>query len=219
MIIAQIASVPEREHMLVNTVESLINQVDYVRISLNNYKTIPAELARVGVIIYRRKNEKGDAEKIYNLEHFCGYVFLCDDDLIYPPDYVDTMLDSMRYEDNQCILTCHGRIMNEKPVVNSYTDRVAAFHCLQNVDYSGPVDIGGTGVMAFHTDYFMPVYDFVGTANMLDIWIARFAYEQGCKIKMQPHEEGWIQYQHPEHTIWDEHFPNPQEQTTLYNSF
>lgn len=219
MIIAQIASMPEREHMLVSTVESLIDQVDRVRIALNNYTSIPVELAREGIMIYKRNNEKGDAEKIYNLSTVCGYVFLCDDDLIYPPDYVETMVDRLRGEDNQCILTCHGRIMNEKPVSNSYTDRVAAFHCLQDVDYDGPVDIGGTGVMAFHSDYFMPVYKFVNIANMLDIWIARFAYEQGCVIKMQPHDEGWIQYQHPEHTIWDDHFPNPKMQTDLYNSF
>ncbi|MFA5208587.1 MAG: glycosyltransferase family A protein [Candidatus Paceibacterota bacterium] len=215
MIIAQISTIPGREQMLKNTVHSLINQVDRLRVVLN-YEKVPTGLE--GCEIMHLNNHKGDAGKTYELPRE-GYIFLCDDDLIYPPDYVNVMIHRLESEKNKIILTCHGRIMREKPVANSYTDRLAAFHCLKTEIYDGPLSIGGTGVMAFNTDYFFPDYAHVKSKNMLDIWVAKFAHEQLCTIKLQPHNEGWILYQNPEHTIWDDAFFNPTEQTELYNSF
>ena len=90
-------------------------------------------------------NIKGDAGKIYGLMDYDGYVLLCDDDLIYPPDYADVMIGRLKSEEDKVIISCHGRIMRPKPVKNSYTDRLAAFHCLQDAIYDGKIDIGGTG--------------------------------------------------------------------------
>lgn len=216
MITAQISTIPGREQMLKNTVQSLIGQVDRLRVVLNNHKHTPAGLNGCDIIYLR--NHKGDAGKIYKLPRH-GYIFLCDDDLIYPPDYIKVMINRLNSENNKIILTCHGRIMCQKPVRNSYTDRIAAFHCLKTETYDGALSIGGTGVMAFCSEYFWPNYRKVHSKNMLDIWIAKFAYNQLITIKLQPHNEGWIIYQNPAHTIWDDAFADPAEQTNLYNSF
>lgn len=219
MVTVQIATIPDREKMLTRTVESLRDQADQINLMLNSYDHVPSVAGTPKVAVYFRDNIKGDAEKFYGLGGIDGYIFTCDDDLIYPPDYVSSMLLGLVKLGNQAILTCHGRIMNEKPVKNSYTDRKAAFHCLKEVKESVQLDIGGTGVMCWHSDYFFPDYNKVESKNMADIWVAKFASEQNCRIMLHPHAEGWMQYQNPHWTIWDEHYPKPGPQTDLYNSF
>jgi hypothetical protein len=186
---------------------------------LNGYEHTPSICGRSKITCYHFDNSKGDGVKFYGLQNIEGYIFTCDDDLLYPPDYVKTMTAKLREYDNKVILTNHGRIMNPKPVKNSYTDRKAAFHCLKEETQETYLDIGGTGAMAWHSDYFFPDVEKIVKKNMADIWIAKFAHEQGCKILLNPHKEEWIRYLHPSWTIWDKHFPDPQEQTDLYNSF
>lgn len=219
MVTAQIASIPDREGLLRSTVESLLPQVDQLNIMLNNYDRTPSYCYRPKIQYYHLDNEKGDAAKFYGLANIGGYIFSCDDDLIYPADYVETMTKKLREYNNSVILTNHGRIMKEKPVENSYTSRKKAFHCLKEETQETFLDIGGTGAMAWHSDAFFPDYNKITKANMADIWVAKFAHEQGVKIVHNPHREYWIIYLNPSWTIWDKHFLNPQEQTALYNSF
>lgn len=219
MVTVQIASIPDREKLLQKTIASLIDQVDQVNIMLNNYLYTPNFCYHAKIKVYHLDNSKGDAAKFYGLKNISGYIFTCDDDLLYPKDYVKTMIFKLEEWKNEVILTNHGRIMNEKPVRNSYTDRKQAFHCLKDVFSEVILHIGGTGVMAWHSEAFFPDIDAIDQKNMGDIWVAKFAHEQGVKIVLNSHIEGWIQYLHPSHTIWDEHFEHPEAQTDLYNSF
>ena len=219
-IIAQIASIPERSQMLKQTVMSLYPQVDELNVMLNNYKNYtPYWLSKDKINVYHFDNSKGDGVKFYGIEDKDGYVFTCDDDIIYPTDYVHAMTMKLAEYNNRVILTNHGRVMNEKPVRSSYMDRKASYHCMKTVTEEIQLDIGGTGVMAFYTDYFRPDYNSILFPNMADIWIAKFAKEQGCKILMNPHEEGWLVYQNPDWTIWDQEINNHDRQTEIYNSF
>ena len=219
MVTAQIASIPDRERLLEQTVNSLLPQVDQLNIMLNNYPKTPAFCSKPKIKVYHLDNSKGDGAKFYGLKNISGYIFTCDDDLLYPPDYVETMVKTLKKWNYSVILSCHGRIMHEKPVTNSYTDRKQAFHCLKTENYAGLIDIGGTGVMAWDSRAFMPNIDRITKKNMADIWICKFAQEQGIQIALQPHLEEWIKYLHPHHTIWDDHYPHPEAQTNLYNSF
>jgi len=219
MVTAQVASIPDRIDLLKVTVESLLPQVDQLNVMLNNYERAPSFCHKPKVHFYHFDNKKGDAVKFYGLKNIEGYIFTCDDDLSYPPDYIETMCKKLREYNNAVILTNHGRIMNEKPVRNSYTDRKKAFHCLKEETQETYLDIGGTGVMAWHSDFFFPDYNRIDKANMADIWVALFAQEQGIKIVHNPHRECWIKYLNPKWTIWDEAYNNPGPQTALFNSF
>ena len=148
MITAQIASIPDREGLLKKTMESLISQVDQLNIMLNCYDRTPSFCYKPKVQFYHLDNEKGDAAKFYGLKNIGGYIFTCDDDLAYPPDYVETMTKKLHEYNDKVILTNHGRIMMEKPVTNSYTSRKKAFHCLKEETLETFIDIGGTGAMA-----------------------------------------------------------------------
>ena len=219
MVTAQLATIPDRENLLKLTVESLLPQVDQLNIMLNGYEKTPSFCYKPKVQFYHLDNSKGDAAKFYGLRNVEGYIFTCDDDLIYPPDYVETMTKMLQKNANSVILTNHGRTMQPKPVANSYTSRRASYHWKDEQPASVRLDIGGTGVMAWHSCSFFPDYNRIDKANMADIWVAMFAQEQSVEIWLNPHRECWLKYMEPSWTIWDVHYPNPQEQTDLYNSF
>lgn len=217
MVTAQIATIPDRVEMLEKTVESLLPQVDQLNVMLNGHKQAPKYLYRPKVTYYYLDNTLGDAAKFYGLKNVDGYIFTCDDDMVYPPDYVETMTKTLKKYYNSVIVAMHGRIMNDKPVSNSYTDRKKAFNCRADETLETYIDIGGTGAMAWHSSTFFPDYNRITKRNMADIWVAMFANEQNIKILHVPHKG--FEYLHPEDTIWDEAYYNPGPQTDLYNSF
>ena len=116
MVTAQLATIPDRVNLLAQTIHSLLPQADRLNVMLNGGTYTPPIKNRK-LFYWHFDNSKGDGVKFYNLPK--GYIFTCDDDLLYPEDYVETMINKLRQYDNEVILTNHGRIMNEKPVKTS----------------------------------------------------------------------------------------------------
>ena len=226
MITAQIATVPHREDMLQVVVNSLIDQVDKLNIMLNGHEDVPYFLKQLEfhtdkIQYFAMDNSTGDAAKFFRVEKLKGYVFTCDDDIQYPPDYVQVMIAELRRYDNKVVLTNHGRIMMPKPVCSIYTDRLSTHHTFLETK-SVELSIGGSGVMAWHTDFFKPKYSAFKRANMADIWVAKQASEQGLKIMMNPHRELWfapLDMNEREPSIWDRKYQDNDEETEIYNSF
>lgn len=223
MITAQIASIPEREDMLRNTVASLIPQVDKVNVMLNGYDSVPYFCKDAKITTYEMDNSTGDAAKFLEV-YDDGYVLTCDDDIIYPPDWVGIMTGYT--EQYESIVTIIGKIFKPKPINTFYgtQDRLLAYHWNKPNEGFYTVQVGGTGVMCFHTDDFRPKYEDFTEPNMADVWIAKFAYEQGVNIMVVPHNGHWITYQEPplQQTIWGQcyfGFADDTKQTEIFNSF
>lgn len=163
-----IATVKGREESLKDTIRSLENQVDFINVYDGNIE--------------------GDKVKFTGYEKGIHY-FSCDDDLIYPPDYCDKMIEC--WERNGCIITCHGR--NFIPPITNYHKNGIKFHCLHEVKEDVTVDCGGTGVMMLTGQLNFSLDDFK-EKNMADVWIAKFAKQQNVPIVCMAHTEGWIKH-------------------------
>ena len=215
MKVAMIASIPEREQMLERTVESLRPQVDEIRVALNEYSKIPAFLNKHEVVML--DNEKGDAGKHYFADQFEGYLLSCDDDLIYPPDYVEKMIAGV--DQYKCACTLHGRVYNYRPILN-FQMAFIGYPCLSTVQHDTRVDIGGDGVMCWHTDFLKIRYEDFKSKNMSQLWFSKQCIEQGVKIMCLAHGGDYLTYQGPKWTIWDESAKNGfKEQTELMRTF
>lgn len=185
--IAGIASIQTREESLKETVRSLYNQVDVICIYLNDYKKVPKFLIKEKIKVYRG-NDLTDLGKFYGLYFHKGYYFSCDDDLIYPPDYVEYMTEKIDQYD--CIVSCHGRIFMGK--IGSYYRNGIKFHCLQEVGKDKLINVGGTGVMGFKTSIGfdldqIPKY----YPCMADVHIGVWANGK-IPIRVVAHEKGWL---------------------------
>jgi hypothetical protein len=201
MITAQLASIPEREASLKLTVDSLRPQVDKLLVALNGYDCIPSFLNNGEFVCL--DNSRGDAAKFFDVEYLSGYIFTCDDDIVYPPDYTSFMIRKIK--EYRSIITLHGREY-PRPFVSFRTG--ASYHCLCDLKRDTLLDLGGTGVMAWHSDILKVRYSDFPTPNMADVWMAKLAHEQGVSIVCAAHPAGYIQFTPCENTIWKQEKAN-----------
>lgn len=191
MITAQIASIPERVESLKATVESIYPQVDFLFVALNNYEDVPIFLRgdrKIATVLL--DNKMTDASKFYNIEERKGYILTCDDDLVYPKTYAQDMIDGVIT--HKCIISLHGKVY-PRPF-KSFENIKTNYRCLGGVQTGSYVDVGGTGVMAWHSDFFKVKYEDFKSPNMADIWVAKLAREQRVRIYILAHTAQYLQH-------------------------
>lgn len=196
---ACIASLPEREEMLKKTVESLRPQVDQIYVSLNDYDHVPDFLVKEKFVLLN--NMMGDAAKYYFVEKLEGYIFTCDDDLIYPPGYAEYMIQGLEKHPG-CVVTLHGRSYS-RPVIG-FQQIFRGYPCLGDVWEDIAVDVGGDGVMCWHTDFLKVKFSDFKQKNMSQIYFSKLCHEQGVDIMCLKHKEGYLGYMNPTDTIWEQ---------------
>ena len=193
---ANFATYPPREKALIKAVESIIDQVDEVRIHFNEYtlQQIPLHflnMEKVFCCVGDNLTDNGKFAPLSNFEFDTSkeYYFSCDDDIIYPSDYVEkTVANIKRYG---IIVTYHGRKL--QGLDRNYYRGHKAFRCLGEVTEDVVIDVAGTGVTAFDTRYFHPE----GIAQdkrqrMSDLLFSLEASKQKKVIGCCSHEAGWI---------------------------
>ena len=194
-IICGVATIESRSSALFDMVNSILNQVDKLIIYQNGYKKINDFLNHEKIEVISSidtGSDMGDAGKYYCVDNYdnCYYLSL-DDDLIYPPDYVENLIQGLNYYNNEVILSYHGRTL--KPDAHCYyKDYQEYFRCLGALKEDRFVHFGGTGVMGFHTSAFNVKYEMLKKANMADIWIGLLARKQLLPIVVRKHAIGWI---------------------------
>jgi GT2 family glycosyltransferase len=196
-IIVGIATFKGREELLKRTIESLDGQVDKI-------------------IIYDNEVNKDltDNGKFYglSLQKKACYYFSCDDDIIYPPNYIQHTIQAI--EKYNCIVTYHGRKLKGKGL--EYYHGHDAYSAFKNVSQDMEVDIAGTGVSAFKTSYFNPI-DLIHSEHkkMSDVIFSLEAKKQSKKIQIIIHGQEWIKEQRTQINIHTEQIKNSQTQTKL----
>ena len=213
---ANIASLSTRKEQLINTIKSLINQVDEVNVCLNNYTECPFEHPKVNY--FYSDNVFTDAGKFLFARDFEGYYFTCDDDIEYSPTYIQ---DTIKEIDKYGIVTYHSRSFLKFPIESYYKSPAIRNQCLGNCDITEPCQIGGSGVMSFHTDYFKPPMSIFKTGCMSDIYVSIYADSLGKKIWSLKHKEGYFKYQQLPigATIYEDKVYDCEFETSIVNKY
>lgn len=117
------------------------------------------------------------------------YFFSCDDDILYPEDYIEKTIEAI--DKHKTIVTYHGRNLRGK-ALNYYHDH-SAFRCDQSFIETKKIDVCGTGVTAFRTDYFNPIDIYKAEDKcMSDLVFSLEAIKQGKEITHIGHYGNWI---------------------------
>lgn len=176
-IIAGVATTGKREESLELMMDSLKGQVDEISIYDNSFED----------------QDLTDNGKFYGLQFYNEpiYFFSVDDDLIYPPDYVETTLRAI--EKYQCIVTYHGRIL--RGLNRNYYDGHSALNCKYHYPQTREIDVAGTGCAAFSTEYFNPTeICYAEEKRKSDLVFSLEAAKQDKKIIHIGHKGNWIKY-------------------------
>jgi hypothetical protein len=223
-VIFNMASIPQREQALKESIESILPQCDAFNIYLNDWDHVPAFLNHPKIKIYRSQDELGDlgdVGKFYTCDEWMGYIFTADDKIIYPSDYVKVMIAKIEEHGRRAVISCHGR--NLKPKCKSYYwDVENFFGCLRTVRNDEWVHEIGTGVMAFHTDTFCATLQMFPHINMTDIYFSLELQKAKVPMLIKAHAEGWIRVSRKHdnnYSIFNFCNKNDAFQTSVVNNF
>ena len=182
-ITANIATQKSRLLLLLDTLESIRGQFDEVRIYLNDYDSIPPELEEWTCQLGPDLTDNG---KFFWSQNLNEYYFTLDDDIIYPPDYVQRTLPKIKNR----IVTYHGR--NLTKIGQPYYGGHKVYTFYQQTSHEIRLDVGGTGVMAFDTNQFQPTFWKSPAKKMTDLTISLEASIWNVEIFLLTKEYHWI---------------------------
>lgn len=211
MITINIASIPERQKYLQQTLISLFSNTtrpDRINVYLNNYDKVPAFLTHDIITVFRSQDEKvgdiGDNGKFYQVEKTEGYYFTCDDDIIYPRDYIAYQVKAIERYNRLTICGFHGTIFAKR--YKSYYDGNTIFHFFNGLVKDERVHMLGTGTTAWHTDtinllrrHFKP--------NMADLYLMLQSQKQQVPMICLTRRESYLKEQEgsQDNAIWKRH--------------
>lgn len=195
------------------TVDSIAPQVDKVRIYYTGCPCDFSWLEKYPNASVTKGTDKGSNAKFHFIQDD-EYYFTCDDDLIYPPDYVSRTLAALKKHGGY--VTYHGRKL--RGLGRNYYNGHRFFSCLGSVEVDEVIDVPGTGVGCFNTNDFKPDAPArVEWRNMDDIGIGYECARQDVKVTVLAHEKGWLKEVPVKQTtsIWREEHRNPIRQNAL----
>lgn len=171
-----------------------------------------------GVHVRRGTDDMGDANKFYFADQFKGYVLICDDDLYYPPNYADYMIEKIDQYDRQYVISLHGRTFLNNPIESYYEGRQERVMCLGVSTEDKLMQVCGTGVTAFHSDTLNISMDDFESKNMADVWFAIACEKQGVGRMVVASPRGYLTSFRPEDSIHLRMRGNDQRQVEAMNA-
>ena len=214
-IMASVASIPHRESSLQRVIESLLPQVDRLNVYLNAYERPPAFTRHPKIVVARSQEygDFGDAAKFFWLSGCAQYFLTCDDDILYPADYVSQTVASIEKYGRKAIVGWQGSILLDafEDYYNDESRRIFSFY--RAVDHDLPVHILGTGALGFHVSTLNIAFTDFKAPNMADIWFGLKAQQQHVPLIVRAHRAGELAPIHQgsqQKAIWRDCIDNAQ---------
>lgn len=188
-------SIFNRINIMNKTIESLLPQVDKINVYLNNYLYIPKFLLheKITVSLSQHYGDLNDTGKFFfNIP--TGYHFTVDDDILYPPDYVQKMIMKIELYQKKAIICVHGTILPDD-IKHFFSKNRTTYSFKKGLNIDKFIHIPGTGTVAYHTSTFSSKCNNVEKyAGLIDIWLAIIAKKNNVPIISIEREDGWLKY-------------------------
>ncbi len=197
-VVASLCSIPERQELLRQTLASLGPQVDEIHLYLDRYAAVPDFVRESHPNITVRLSrdlpglrDNGKFIPLLGRDEPC-YFFTADDDLHYPPDYVNAMVKKIDYYGRLAVLGVHGVLIPEKPT--GYFSGFRRVHSFKReLERDQLVNNLGTGTVAFHSDRLKGVdYRTFTHGGMVDLYLAAFCKARGIPMIAVARPEDWL---------------------------
>ena len=186
------ATYPGRQQKFEICIARLASLADVVNVVLNDYDKVPAFLKK-----YKNVNPIIPPEDLKDVGKFLpqvdpdDYVFLCDDDIIYPENYVSVLMRYYKkFEHLNPVIGVHGMIYSDF-FDGDISARLVFSFTRQNVKNRLVNQLGtGTVLVRGHQ---MPAFDFMlGSGRFVDVRFARHAKIAEYPMICIPREEDWM---------------------------
>lgn len=188
-VIASIATFKGREKQCYQVVESLLSQVDAVYVYRNSGTfTHPKVTLLTGADI--GSNAKFIGAKYAQPNHD-DLILICDDDIVFPADYVATIKKSKYIE--SCVISFHGRRFDFRKPIQSYKNsHIFISNFSDALQKDTEINVIGNGVSAFKTKVYFPDFENWQFTNCDDTQNSVELNKKGVKVIVLAREQGWL---------------------------
>jgi hypothetical protein len=205
------ASLPERIGTLKKSLLSLAGQVDTVQIAITYPVTYLQEefngpyvrmVDEVNTImgkpltILHHDNSLKDGSRFIGAHKKPGYCMVCDDDIEYPPDFVNSMIATYN-STPMGFLTVMGKNLKPRPLQSYYKGWAENYKTFSEVKELTRVDIPGCCGILWHTDIVQVNETDMNVPNS-DVCVGVLAKQRGLLSYVIPHTSTWLKNLMPE---------------------
>ncbi len=188
---AALAAIPRRAGSLAEVLASLRPQVGRLCVYLNGFGEVPGCVQDLADDFVLDPDNGGAERKFWWVEEWSGIHLTCDDDFVYPPEYVDTMVAAVAQWHGRAICSAHGRTyLGDPEGVHDIAPRSRGV-VFYRVPEGRWVNHCGTGVMAWDTRH-VPIPRDWPERNMADMQVAVWAQRHRVPIWLVPHKSNWL---------------------------
>ena len=211
--VASLATIPGREESLARTVASLLPQIDRLNVYLNGIDTIPDCLRAPHVHVAWRSEhgDHGDAGKFWWCHQDDVYILTCDDDIVYPHDYVARVVYAIEHYQRAAVVGVHG-ILLRPHILSYYRDRTV-LHCARPLEQDQSVHMVGTGCAGWHSSTLNLTLNHFQAPNMADVWFGVACQQQQVPVVCIARPSHWLKIQKVPNTIFGRYRTRDQLQT------
>lgn len=216
-VVASLATVPSRRALLERVVASLLPQVDELWVFFDQLTPTDRAYAILDVTRHAPKVRSwdpgdfqlGDAAKFAPLR-WCRapeLIYLtCDDDLVYPRDYVARMREAVAREPD-AVHTAHGGVLRGHVERWREAIRFTAYRAgeaLGDAEDGRSCNVPGTGCLAARAEL---LHDFecpLRPLNVADLHLAVWLQQRRIPVRTVGHARGWLAtFPDVGETLWD----------------
>lgn len=206
-VVFSLNSIYKREENLKFIIPNLVKQCDVMHINLIGY---PKEYIPKGIITHNKVlinflEEGGSETRFLNYNDYEDdtYFFTLDDDIMYPKNYSEILINKMKEYNNSSIICVHGSIINLKQDKDFYKTGRLVYHFTNHLESDKKVIIPGVGTSCFYKGNFeLNINDFKNK-NMSDPYVGVFAYKQNVDVICIKRSDNWLKiYDEKGVSIW-----------------
>ncbi|MGC6380265.1 glycosyltransferase family 2 protein [Pasteurella multocida] len=219
-----ICSIPSRIAQLQCTIGILKNQCDHFHIYLDGYEEIPDFIKNLGnkaTVVHCKDNSIRDNGKFILLEELIeknqdGYYITCDDDIIYPSDYINTMIKKLNEYDDKAVIGLHGILFPSRMTKYFSADRLV-YSFYKPLEKDKAVNVLGTGTVSFRVSLFnqFSLSDFTHS-GMADIYFSLLCKKNNILQICISRPANWITENNVDNeTLYHQYRDNDEQQTQL----
>jgi hypothetical protein len=221
--VASIATMPSRLNTFKLVMDRILPQVDLCFVFLDNFNEIPSFLRdqrKIKIYLSQHEGELHTSGRYLALKDLDtpSIVLFIDDDILYPHDYISTLVKRLGALSRDAIVGVHGRKF--KPPYASYIEDVDSYHFAQELMSNTEVDELGGGTCAFLSNAMdFDVREWVYT-DACDIQLAIEAQKRGIRRICIKRPRGWLSplTEDQPDSCWTKTKADPSRQTSLMRS-
>jgi FkbM family methyltransferase len=189
------ASIPSRRAGLSRVVAALLDQVDQLNVYLNHYDDVPTFLRHPRIRVERSQDHgdlRDNGKFFFLADARPGYYLTVDDDIVYPPDYVDHLLAKLRQYADRAIVGLHGTILPAKVERFFAPNGRTVLSFKHELVEDRQVHLLGTGTTAWHTRAIPLAFGDFASTGMADLWLGAAAQRHRVPMFSVARPNGWL---------------------------